>query len=711
MSDRLNEQNGTDFFQSKDAFQLFRSAISHAPVAISITRKTGEHLYHNDRFKEMFGYPVEEMTPARFRSLFVDPDVFDHVIKTLEIEVSWSGEVEMMHRSGRVISVVLNAEAVADENGKTQTYIGTYTDISEQKEKGQIIRYQNEYLSTFHSISLGMFRRLNLSDLLNAIITRASRITDIPNGFLHIYDPDEGILEMKAACGNLTGSIGYQIKPDIGIGGAVFQTGEPLIIDNYQKWSQGIKDPMFERIYSIVGIPLASGTRIEGVIGLSHHEPDMAIGPEIIPILEEFSAIAQMAIDNAKLFEKQKQELERRIELEKERKEIELRLQQSQKMESIGTLAGGISHDFNNILSSIMGYTQIAMADQPKDSQLYSDLNEIYAASLRARDLVRQILTFARQTDADSVSPLKISLIAKEVLKFIRSSIPATIQIHQKIISPSKVLADPTQIYQIFLNLLTNASQAMEENGGLLSVNIVDEQVSEDRQSLSKGKYIKIIVSDTGVGIAPENVSKIFDPYFTTKAVGEGTGLGLAVVHGSVVKMDGEIFVDSEPGKGTTFCIYLPVAKEDSEPIVEDAFYEDLPLGNQEHVLVVDDEQGIVIIQKRMLERFNYSVEAFTSSVDALAAFKAEPDRFSAVLTDMTMPGMTGDQLVRAVRKVKPDIAVILCTGLSQYLNPTALEKEGIDYFCRKPVIKSELIRVVRAAIDGTQMDEISHFE
>ncbi len=706
MTGKSFEEKRTGYKNNADELQLLRSAVDYAPVAISITRKNGHHLYHNPKFTTLFGYDISELGKASFRDLFVDAAMFEHILDSLENSGFWTGEVRMKKKSGNTMMIDLKAEAVTSDagttdTGKAVTFIGTYVDITEKKAKEKKIRYQHEYLSTLHSISIGMFRQLNLSELLNAIITRASRITGIPNGFLELYDPEENVLILEAACGNLTDSIGYKVKPGQGLGGTIFSSGEPAIIQNYQEWAHGIKEVVFEKIYCVVGIPLMSGTTIEGVIGLSHHEPEYAIDPEIVTILEEFSGIAQIAIHNARLFEKQKLEFERRIALEKERKDMEIKLQQSQRMESIGTLAGGIAHDFNNILSSIMGYAQIARIEADEGSSLASDLDEIYNSSLRARDLTRQILTFARQTD-EKVNPLNIDLVAKEVLKFIRSSIPSTIQIRHNISCSSQVLADPTQVYQIFLNLMTNAAQAMEKDGGELSLDLTDEIITEPLETIEPGEYVKIKISDTGTGIPKENLPSIFDPYFTTKEVGEGTGLGLAVVHGAVKRVGGDIFVDSQEGLGTCFTIYLPICKEPIDENLIDSDREYLPEGNGEHVIVVDDEIPIIRVEKRLLERLNYKVTTFNNSFEALEYFNSNAEDISLVLTDMTMPGMTGEQLIQAVRKTRPEIPVILCTGFCQHLTKKSLEKKNIKYCCRKPFVSADLAKTVRDALYGT---------
>jgi PAS domain S-box-containing protein len=699
MNNQLSGKEPSKFRDSYEELKILRIAIENAPVAVSMADSKFCHFFQNKFFTKMFGYNFEEFKDIPFEILFADPDAGKKVVNDVTSGLSWAGEVEMTGKSGRALSVMLGLEAIRDEKDDIISFLGIYTDITERKEVETKFKYQNEYLSTLHSISLGMFRRLNLSDLLNAIIVRASKITRIPNGFLHLYNADENVLEIKAACGNLSKHIGFKIAPGKGFAGKIFESGEPMIVNNYKTWPEKIKEASFVRIFSIVGIPLVSGSKIVGVIGLSHDREDIAIGPEIIHVLEEFSAIAQIAIDNARLFESQKQELEKRIALEKERKEMEVRLHQSQRMESIGTLAGGIAHDFNNILSAIMGFTQIALSDAEKNSQLEDDLNEIYTASLRAKDLVQQILTFARQSD-DNVNAIKVSVIAKEVLKFIRSSIPSTIIIEQTIDSASKVLANPTQVYQVFLNLFTNAAQAMEKEGGTLKVVLTEKVLEDSFESLAPGRYIRIIISDTGVGIEKEHLHTIFEPYFTTKGIGEGTGLGLAVVHGTVKSMGGEIFVESVPGQGTTFTLYFPVAqtKEQGQEYYDKE--EVLPLGASEHILFIDDEPSITKMGKRMLETLNYKVTTSNDSREALAVFRSDPDVFKAVLTDMTMPHMTGDKLAKELKKIRPDIPVILCTGYHQYYLDKDLKENTVRYFCEKPISKAELAWVVRTAID-----------
>jgi two-component system, cell cycle sensor histidine kinase and response regulator CckA len=384
-----------------------------------------------------------------------------------------------------------------------------------------------------------------------------------------------------------------------------------------------------------------------------------------------------------------------------EAKETERQLQQVQKMESIGTLAGGIAHDFNNMLGIIVGNTELAMDDVPEWNPARQNLEEIRTASMRARDMVKQILAFSRKTP-QKMKPVKIIPIIKESLKLLRSSIPTTIEIHQNISSESDtVLADPTQINQVIINLCTNAAHAMGEKGGVLEVGLEDIELDAGSATyyhdLSPGKYIKLTVNDTGHGIEPKILKRIFDPYFTTKNVGEGSGMGLSVVHGIIKSHGGGISVSSEPGKGTVFHILFPCIEDESEPEVEIAV--EVPRG-EERILFVDDEKAMVDTIQPMIERLGYKVTARTSSIEALEAFRANPDRFDLVITDFTMPNMTGLELTKELLKLRSDIPIILCTGYSEHVNEDKAKARGVRAFLMKPVVLGEIAKTIRKILD-----------
>ncbi|MBF0231964.1 MAG: transporter substrate-binding domain-containing protein, partial [Desulfamplus sp.] len=352
--------------------------------------------------------------------------------------------------------------------------------------------------------------------------------------------------------------------------------------------------------------------------------------------------------------------------MDKEKK-LTKQLQQAQKLEAIGILAGGISHDFNNILSPILGHAEILLDDIEQKSPLRDSLIEINRAALRAKELVKQILTFSRQGDTD-IKLIKMQPIIKEALKLIRSTIPATIDIRQNIMSKcGPVMADPTQIHQIIMNLGTNAFHAMEDTGGELSVKLYEVELGEHDDlihvEMPPGIYACLEISDTGTGMNPEIVTNIFNPFFTTKALGKGTGLGLSVVHGIVKSMNGAINVYSEPGKGTRFNIYIPVVKNSfQENFIQSS--EPIPKGRG-RILLVDDEESIAELEKRMLERIGYEVVSRVSSIEALEAFRSSPDKFDLVITDMAMPKMAGDKLATELIKIRHDIPILLCTGFS----------------------------------------------
>ena len=381
-------------------------------------------------------------------------------------------------------------------------------------------------------------------------------------------------------------------------------------------------------------------------------------------------------------------------------KKLEAQLQQAQKMEAIGTMAGGIAHDFNNILSSVIGYTELTLDSEKKGTFQYKNLQEVLSAGNRARDLVKQILTFSRQVDHEQ-KPIQLKPQIKEALKMIRASIPSTIEIDQNLQSDELIMADPTQIHQILMNLCANAAHAMENNGGRLTVSLMDADLDSEfisgHPNLKPGSYINLIISDTGHGISPDVMEKIFDPFFTTKEKGKGTGLGLSVVHGIVRSCGGEIFAYSEPGKGSTFKICLPVIKGRFK--LEESAEKPIPTG-VERILFIDDEPVIMEMGKQILESLGYDVVARNSSIEALELFKEKKDNFDLVITDMTMPHITGEKLAEKLMQIRPDIPVILCTGFSSMIDERKALGMGIRAFITKPVLKREIAEAIREVLD-----------
>ncbi len=387
-----------------------------------------------------------------------------------------------------------------------------------------------------------------------------------------------------------------------------------------------------------------------------------------------------------------------------ESKRLEERFLQAHKMEAIGSLAGGIAHDFNNILFPIVGLSEMLLEDLPSGSIEHENAQEINNAGKRGADLVMQILTFSRQSEQKKI-PIRIQQILKEVLKLTRATIPADIEILLDI-QPDcgPVIADPTQIHQIAMNLITNAYHAVETAGGSISIKLTEDEYDGGNlpiPSLAPGQYALFSVSDTGSGIDPAVLDKIFEPYFTTKEMGKGTGLGLSMVYGIVTEHGGDIKVDSQMGKGATFNIYLPVIAKDAGQAFSQAAAADIT--GTERILLVDDEQTVVRLEKQMLERLGYHVAAWTSSFDALRAFKANPFAFDLVISDMAMPNITGDKLARELIAIRPDIPIIICTGFSERINQERALAIGIKGFLMKPIVKSDMARMIRKALDGVK--------
>jgi len=392
---------------------------------------------------------------------------------------------------------------------------------------------------------------------------------------------------------------------------------------------------------------------------------------------------------------------------EEEEKKLKAQIQRAQRMEAIGTLAGGIAHDFNNILTAIIGYTELLRYDLPEDSKAQANLEAIYEAGIRAKDLIQQILTFSRQS-VEEKKPLRISTVIKEALKLLRGSLPTTIEIRHNLGSESDtVLANPTQIHQVLINLCTNSAQAMREKGGVLEVSLedadLDLEAAASNPDLKLGEYVKLTVRDTGSGIAPEIVERIFDPYFSTREPEQGTGMGLAVVHGIVRSTGGAIAVASKLGEGTAIHVFFPRVR--STVTAEARALSPFPSGN-EQILFVDDEKALVDIGVQLLEHLGYRVVARTSSIEALEAFRSQPEKFDLVMSDQTMPNMTGEMLAKELIRIRPDIPIVLCTGYSEMITEEKATALGIKKLIMKPILMREMSETIRQILDQRHKNE-----
>jgi len=414
--------------------------------------------------------------------------------------------------------------------------------------------------------------------------------------------------------------------------------------------------------------------------------------------------ITNLGVDtnfNPKGFLVQVQDLTERRKAETALRRSEQQLRQAQKLEAIGTLAGGIAHDFNNILTPILGYTEMCLYSTSEEDEVHGYMQEVMKAVSRAKELVKQILTFSRQMEPEG-KPIRIAPIVKEVLTLLRATVPRTVEIRRVIKTEHDIiLANPTQIHQVAMNLCTNAVQAMGEAGGVLEVVLTDFILSPrsttDFPQLNPGPYLRLSVRDTGYGMDKDTADRIFEPFFTTKDVGDGTGMGLAVVHGIVSSLKGGITVESEQGSGTTFHIVLPLMEEIAEK--KAAEVEVLPSGS-ENVLFVDDDIDVATMMARMLRSLGYKPVVAGRGEEALWMFEQDPERFQAVITDHAMPGLTGADLAEKLLGIRPELPVIVCTGYGDKLTPQQAEAIGISAFMTKPVVMRDLAETLRRVID-----------
>jgi PAS domain S-box-containing protein len=397
-------------------------------------------------------------------------------------------------------------------------------------------------------------------------------------------------------------------------------------------------------------------------------------------------------------------DIQERKAFEAKQEELEALLIQSQKSEALGTLAGGIAHDFNNILHAMIGFSEISLNLAPKDSHVWSNINHILTAGIRAKELVNQILTFVRQKEVE-VQSIGVNWVAKEVLKLLKVSLPETIEIREDISDEVYVFADPVQIHQVLMNLCTNASQAMGEDGGVLGVQIkrviFDKQDWERPQALNQGEYVVMAISDTGPGMSDAQIAKIFDSYYSTKSPGQGTGIGLSVVRSIINKLNGSIEVSSTLNQGSVFKVFLPAAKKQQEvPTIS----EKMLVGGNEHILLIDDEPSIAALGEQILRQMGYAVTTFEDGREALHWCNKQTHEIDLIISDVGLPGITVDALVRYFREIKPKLPVMLCTGFSNRISQEAARALGVNAFLRKPISRENLIFTVRSVLDGERL-------
>ena len=615
---------------------------------VALVDASGTYQYATPSYRETLGYNRGEMIGIKGFSL-IHPDDVDRIFKLFMegFEKGWhevNYETRLRHKDGYYVPMEIRVRSLNDQQGKIIGGVLAARDITKRLQLEQERQVADEESRRLASVVLHSRELVNLATPDGAMIF----LNDAGKKMLGI--PEEDVAQtniMQVIPENLQDKVRQEVLPAISRDG--YWEGDL----QYLNLKTGVLTDVYAITYKIA-------------------DPDTG----------ELQFLANVSLD-----------ITDRKRAEEVNAKLENQLFQSQKIEAIGQLAGGIAHDFNNILGAISGFTELALGQVPADSKANKYLKNIFKSSRRAVDLVNQIMTFSHKKEKE-LQPVRLSPLIKEALKLISSATPTTIDIRQNMTAePDMVMADATYIHQVVMNLCTNANFAMQKEGGVLSIGLVNETIVPgdiQHPGVNPGHYLKLTVSDTGEGIDPAHIAMIFDPFFTTKKQGEGTGLGLSVIHGIVKSLGGEIKVESRLGQGTSFEILLPLLDNFlPENISEEQVAESIKGSGR--ILFVDDEEDLIEMATEMLESLGYEVTATQKSVAALEMFCANPDRFDLVITDQTMPELTGMAMAQEMMMIRPGIPVILCTGFSSTVDAQDVKNAGIRKFVLKPMIKNEI--------------------
>ncbi len=638
-------QNITEHRRAKEALreseERFRSAFHHAAIGMALVSPDGEFLQVNRSLCDMLGYSEQELLDLPWR-VIADAEERDtgpeHFRRLLDGEVQVEQvEQRYLHKNGHEVWVQMSSSLLRDPNGRPLYFVSQFRDVNQSKRAER--------------------------DRVLLVAAAEQSVESI------VMINCDGIISYA----NLAFERTHDCRREDAIG---------------QHFRLFLGDDSAEPLYLALWESLSRGETWHGHISEKDRQGQpRELTTSISPIRDQAGKVIHYVVT-------QRDVTQERV--------MERQLRRAQKMEAIGTLAGGIAHDFNNILAAIIGYSEMVLFKIEKGSPIRHNLEQVLRASNRAKELVKQILAFSRQNEQE-LKPIQVGIIIKEALKLLRASLPTTIEIRQHLaVRNALVLADPVQVHQVVMNLCANAAHAMRASGGVLEVTLeeveLDVQAVEQHADLAPGHYLCLTVKDSGHGMSPEIMARIFDPFFSTKIPGEGTGMGLSVVHGIVKGHGGTIEVASELRGGTTFQVYFPRLQSDTAP--KSRLLPHIARGN-ERILLVDDEEAVVDMGRQILTHLGYEVVALTSSEKAIELFNQDPSQFDLVITDQTMPRITGIELAREILGICPDMPVILCTGFSDSVTAEEARLEGIREYVLKPIVTVELANTIRNILDA----------